>query len=199
MAERGRAQVVFVPTPAGEWALRHYCRGGLFGRVVRDCYAWLGAERTRCFREWRMLARLLELGLPVPTPVAAAWRRTGLCYRADLVTQRIPSAAPLSSRLAQGEAVDWRGIGAMLWRFHEAGACHADLNAHNIMLDAAGQGWLLDFDRGRFRAPGNWRDDNLARLERSLRKIACDPGMPPFSAAGWGMLLAGYAEARRLR
>jgi 3-deoxy-D-manno-octulosonic acid kinase len=199
LAERGRAQVVFVPTPAGEWALRHYRRGGLFGRVVRDRYLWLGAERTRCFREWRMLARLQQLGLPVPGPVAAAWRRAGPCYRADLVTQRIPSAAPLSGRLAQGEAVDWRGVGAMLWRFHQAGACHADLNAHNIMLDAAGKAWLLDFDRGRFRAPGPWREANLARLERSLRKIARDPALPPFSAAGWGMLQAGYAEARRLR
>jgi 3-deoxy-D-manno-octulosonic acid kinase len=199
LAERGRSRVIFVAAPAGEWALRHYRRGGLYGRIVPDSYAWLGVERTRCVREWRMLARLLELGLPVPRPVAAAWRRVGLRYRADLVTQRIPSAVPLSSRLAQGEAVDWRGIGAVLWRFHAAGACHADLNAHNIMLDAAGAAWLLDFDRGRFRTPGAWREANLARLERSLRKIARDAEMPPFSAAGWGMLLAGYAEARRLR
>ena len=139
-----------------------------------------------------------DLGLPVPRPVAAAWRRDGLWYRADLVTQRIPSATPLSSRLAQREEVDWRGIGAMLWSFHAAGACHADLNAHNIMLDAAGALWLLDFDRGRFRDAGSWREKNLARLERSLRKIARDPDAPPFSSAGWGMLLAGYAEARRL-
>ena len=197
-AERGRGQVVFVASPEGEWAVRHYRRGGLFGRMVRDRYLWLGAERTRCHREWRMLARLRELGLPVPRPVAAAWRRDGLWYRADLVTQRIPSATPLSSRLAQREEVDWRGIGAMLWSFHAAGACHADLNAHNIMLDAAGALWLLDFDRGRFRDAGSWREKNLARLERSLRKIARDPDAPPFSSAGWGMLLAGYAEARRL-
>ena len=199
LAERGRGAVVFVPAPEGEWAVRHYRRGGLVGRIVRDRYAWLGAERTRCYREWRMLAALLALDLPVPRPVAAGWRRAGLCYRADLVTQRIASAAPLSSRLARGEAVDWRDIGAMIWRFHAAGACHADLNAHNIMLDAAGSPWLLDFDRGRFRAPGAWREGNLARLERSLRKIASDAEMPPFNADGWGLLLAGYAEARRLR
>jgi 3-deoxy-D-manno-octulosonic acid kinase len=199
LAERGRSEVIFVPGPAGEWAVRHYRRGGLFGRIARDRYFWLGAERTRCYREWRMLYRLRDLGLPVPRPVAAAWRRDGPWYRADLVTQRIPSATPLSSRLGQREDIDWRGIGAMLWRFHAAGACHADLNAHNIMLDAAGAPWLLDFDRGRFRDPGAWREDNLARLERSLRKIARDPAALPFSSAGWGMLLAGYAEARRLR
>lgn len=198
LAERGRTRVVFVEAPGGQWALRHYRRGGLYGRLVPDLYAWRGAERTRCWRELRMLARLCELGLPVPRPVAAAWRRQALWYRADLVTVRIPGARPLSSRLGAGEEVDWAGIGAMVWRFHDAGAHHADLNAHNIMLDQDGAPWLLDFDKARFRPPGSWRDDNLARLQRSLRKIAGEPGAPAFDAAGWEALRTGYAEARRL-
>lgn len=198
-AERGRAPVVFVAAPAGEWAVRHYRRGGLYGRFVPDSYAWLGVERTRCVREWRMLARLHALGLPVPRPVAAAWRRRGLWYRADLVTRRIPGARPLSSRLRAGAAPDWRGIGAMIWRFHDVGAGHADLNAHNIVLDVAGTPWLLDFDKARFRSAGPWRDESLARLERSLRKVAQESGAPPFDAAGWAALLEGYGAARRLR
>lgn len=198
-AERGRTQVVFVAAPGGQWAVRHYRRGGLYGRLVPDLYAFAGAERTRCWREWRMLARLHELGLPVPRPVAAAWQRAGPWYRADLVTVRIPAALPLSSRLLAGEAIDWAGIGAMVWRFHAAGANHADLNAHNILLDAAGAPWLLDFDKARFSPQGFWEQHNLARLQRSLRKIAGEPGAPPFDAAGWDALAAGYAEARRLR
>jgi len=198
-AGRGRGRVLFVDAGAQQWALRHYRRGGLVGRVLKDRYPWLGEARTRSFREWRMLARLHEAGLPVPRPVAAGWRRHGLLYTADLATARIPGAVPLSARLAAGEAVDWQGIGRMLHDFHAAGVCHADLNAHNILLDEVGAAWLLDFDRGRFRAPGGWQERNLARLERSLRKIAAEPGAPPFSAAGWRALLDGYRGASDLR
>lgn len=197
-AGRGRGRVRFVAAATGQWALRHYCRGGLVGRLVTDRYPWLGEESTRSFREWRMLARLHAAGLPVPRPVAAFWRRQGPCYTADLATVRVPDAAPLSARLAAGEPVDWAGIGRMLQDFHAAGACHADLNAHNILLDADGKAWLLDFDRGRLRVPGPWQARNLARLERSLRKIAAEPGAPPFSAAGWEALQSAYGEAQRL-
>ena len=192
-AGRGRGRVVFVAAGADQWALRHYRRGGLVGRVIADLYPWLGEAATRSFREWRMLAQLRSAGLPVPRPVAAGWQRRRSCYTADLATVRIPGAAPLSARLAAGEAVDWRRIGQVLRAFHAAGACHADLNAHNILLDAAGAPWVLDFDRGRLRAPGAWQGRNLARLERSLRKIAAEAGAAGFSEAGWEALLAGYA------
>ena len=142
-----------------------------------------------------MLAHLHAAGLPVPRPVAALWRRHGPCYTADLATVRVPDAAPLSACLAAGEPVDWSGIGRMLRDFHAAGACHADLNAHNLLLDAHGKAWLLDFDRGRLRAPGAWQARNLARLERSLRKISAEPGAPAFSAAGWEALRSAYGEA----
>jgi 3-deoxy-D-manno-octulosonic acid kinase len=198
-AGRGRGQVIFLRAGDAQWALRHYCRGGLAGRVVRDRYAWLGEARSRSWREWRLLAELHSAGLPVPRPVAAGWQRRGPWYRADLLTVRIPGAAPLSARLASGEPVDWEGIGRMLEGFQAAGAWHADLNAHNILLDESGAPWLLDFDRGRIRPPGAWQGRTLARLEHSLRKIACEPGAPGFDAAGWAALRAGYRAAADLR
>lgn len=198
-AGRGRGKVIFVQVGDRHWAVRPYRRGGWIGRLVEDRYPWLGAERSRAFREWRMLAKLHAAGLPVPRPVAAGWRRYGLFYTAELVTLRIPGAAPLSARLAEGKAVNWHAIGRMLADFHALGAFHADLNAHNILLDEDGRAWLLDFDRGRFRAPGGWRQRNLARLERSLRKIAAEPGAPAFDPAGWRALQSGYAEGRDLR
>jgi 3-deoxy-D-manno-octulosonic acid kinase len=196
---RGRGRVVFFTFQGRELALRHYRRGGWAGRLVEDRYLWLGESRTRSFREWRMLDRLRKAGLPVPAPVAAAWRREGAWYRADLVTERVPAAEPLSARLAAGASVDWGRIGRMLQDFHAAGACHADLNAHNILVDAEGAPWLLDFDRGRVRPPGRWQQRNLARLERSLRKIAREAGAPAFSEPGWRSLLEGYRAGRDLR
>jgi len=198
-AGRGRGRVRFVMAGDAQWALRHYRRGGLVGRLVSDRYAWLGAERTRAFREWRLLAHLHAAGLPVPRPVAAGWTREGLFYSADLATVLIPGAMPLSARIAAGADIDWRRIGQVLQDFHAAGAFHADLNAHNILLDAEGEPWLLDFDRGRLRPPGAWQARNLERLRRSLEKIAREPSAPPFSAPAWAELLSSYDARRDLR
>jgi 3-deoxy-D-manno-octulosonic acid kinase len=198
-AGRGRGRAMFVDAGAQQWVLRHYRRGGLMGRIVADRYPWLGEARTRPFREWQMLARLYEAGLPVPRPVAARWQRHGLAYTGDLATLRIAGAVPLSARICAGEPVAWGTIGQVLRAFHDAGACHADLNAHNILLDGSGAPWVLDFDRGQFRARGAWAARNLARLKRSLRKLAAEPGALPFSDADWAALHAGYAEGGDLR
>lgn len=198
-AERGRGNLLFVDAGPRQWAVRHYRRGGMVGRLLVDRFFWCGEALTRSFREWRMLARLHDAGMPVPRPVAAGWQRRGLAYVADLATERIPGAIPLSARIAAGAAVDWRAIGEVIRKFHDAGACHADLNAHNVLLDAAGKVWLLDFDRGRFRAPGPWQRESLDRLNRSLRKIAAAGVGSSFDSAGWVDLLAGYAAGRDLR
>ncbi len=86
----------------------------------------------------------------------------------------------------------WRAVGAAVARLHRHGVDHADLNAHNILLDAAGTVSVIDFDRGQLRAPGAWTSRNLARLKHSLQKIAA--AMPPdrFTPASWAELLAGY-------
>ena len=42
------------------WVLRRYLRGGMAARFARDRYLWLGEERTRSFRELRLLAELLR-------------------------------------------------------------------------------------------------------------------------------------------
>lgn len=191
-AGRGRAGITFVCAGEHEWALRHYWRGGMAASASPDRYLWLGEARTRSFREWRFLASLHALGLPVPRPVAAGWQRRGLVYRADLATLRLPATEPLSARLRALEPVPWDAIGRTVRRFHDAGACHADLNAHNILLGDGGGVYLLDFDRGRMRRPGSWQEANLARLERSLRKVAAEPGSPPFHARGWEALAAAY-------
>lgn len=169
----GRGAAWFVHGPFGEGVLRHYRRGGVVARLVSDRYLYLGERRVRSFHEFRLLARLRELGLPVPAPLAAACWRAGPWYRAALLVERIPGTASLAQRLAAGvDAPDWEGVGRLLARFHRAGVRHADLNAHNILVDAHGRHYLIDFDRGRLRRPEpHWRESNLARLWRSLRKL----------------------------
>lgn len=192
----GRGAVILVRHEKEEWVLRHYQRGGLARRMSADRYVWHGEDRTRSFREWRLLARLHEDGLPVPRPIAACYARSGATYTADIITRRIPGALPLSAHLLERAMPDggWRRVGACIRRFHDAGVYHADLNAHNILLDGDGRPWLLDFDKGAFRRPGGWRRRNLGRLLRSLRKISMENAATQFAPANWDSLLAGYGH-----
>ncbi|MBD8898204.1 3-deoxy-D-manno-octulosonic acid kinase [Rhodanobacter sp. DHG33] len=191
----GRGGVQIIATPAGECVLRHYRRGGVVAKLMGDRYLWRGADATRCFAEFRLLAEIARLGLPGPAPVAAHYRRHGLFYRADLVTRRIADARTLAECLAAGrlDAELAREVGALVARFHRAGIWHADLNAHNVLV-ATAELYLIDFDRGRVREPAEaWRLANLARLHRSLVKLgAAAHGEQAFRATVWTPLIEAY-------
>jgi 3-deoxy-D-manno-octulosonic acid kinase len=190
----GRGAAWYVTSADRSWVLRHYRRGGLLARLSHDRYLWTGERRVRAFREFRLLAELAERGLPVPKPIAARYQRVGMSYRCDLIMQRIADASPLSSILAAGVLSDasWRAIGATIACLHRHRVDHADLNAHNILLDRRGAVSVIDFDRGRVRERGAWTSRNLRRLRRSLAKVSRQ--LPPdrFSAVAWGCLLSGY-------
>jgi 3-deoxy-D-manno-octulosonic acid kinase len=194
LAAAGRGGTWFLGAAAGPWVLRHYRRGGFIAHLSADRYCWAGESRVRAFAEYRLLAHLIERGLPVPRPIGARYQRAGLCYRCDLITARIEGAAALSAALAAGALREeaWRAIGEAIARLHRAGVDHADLNAHNILIDGHGAVSLIDFDRGRIRGAGPWRHRNLRRLHRSLEKITRD--LPPgrFYPDAWACLLAGY-------
>jgi len=196
-ASGGRGAAWFIASGAHQWALRHYRRGGYIARISQDRYIWTGEVRVRAFAEWRLLADLTRRGLPVPQPVAARYRRSAFCYRCDLITRRIPDAAPLSAVLSRETMREsaWRAVGATVARLHRAGVDHADLNAHNILLDSRGGVSVIDFDRGRLRGDGPWRARNLRRLRRSLDKISRALPQDRFSDAAWSWLLAGYRSA----
>jgi 3-deoxy-D-manno-octulosonic acid kinase len=190
----GRGSAWFVGSAAQPFVLRHYRRGGFIARLSQDGYWWAGEDRVRAFAEWRLLDYLAQRGLCVPKPVAAFYRRTGMTYRCDLITRRIADAQSLSEVLAQGSLPEgtWRVIGAAIARLHSHGVDHADLNAHNVLVDGNQGISVIDFDRGRLRTPGRWASRNLQRLERSLAKISLS--LPPdrFTPADWKQLLAGY-------
>jgi 3-deoxy-D-manno-octulosonic acid kinase len=142
------------------------------------------------------------MGLPVPRPAAARYRRVAaLFYTADLLTVCEPGIRSLSDRLVDSPASEdfWREAGKSIYRFHEAGACHSDLNAYNVQVDAADRIFLLDFDRGRLLPPGAWRQRNLARLYRSLNKIRKLEPRIAFSETSWRQLIQGYSSAARFR
>jgi 3-deoxy-D-manno-octulosonic acid kinase len=193
-AGRNGAALVFEQR-GRRYVLRHYRRGGLAARLSHDDYLWLGESRARPVRELRLLLQLHAAGLPVPRPVAARYEQSGIAYRADLITEELPDTQNLAQRLAAGELglTGWQAIGRCIRRFHDHGLCHADLNAHNILLRGDAEVFLVDFDRSRLRSkPGMWRDANLARLRRSLDALEDTRRERRCGDAEWQCLLAAW-------
>lgn len=191
--QRGRGGVRFLQLPFADAVLRCYRRGGMAARLSEDWYFWRGQNATRPFREFRLTAQLFDDGLPVPRPLAARYLRSSLGYRAALITERIAKAETLANRLAAGDCIDWAGVGRVIARFHRRGLWHADLNAHNVMIDDDGVIWLIDMDRGALRSSGStWARGNLDRLQRSLLKLGVQQRVEGFSTTAWPQLLAAY-------
>ena len=173
VGDGGRGGAWFIDMgEGGDAVLRHYLRGGLVANLSRDAHLWRGIARVRSFAEYRLLRVLRARKLPVPMAYAAWYRREGLSYRAAILMQRLPGVRSLAELASTGEA-SMAAAGALVARFHRQGLDHADLNAHNLLFDDQGRGWMIDFDRSRLRIPATgWREANLARLQRSLHKRA---------------------------
>ena len=166
---RGRAAAQFVNSSDGQrYVLRHYRRGGLLAHLS---------------------------GLPVPAPIAARYHQRGSSYTGDIITERLPVVGSLAECLRTGAlaTLTWVGIGRCIRRFHDLGVCHADLNAHNVLLSEESV-YLIDFDRCQLRAPGLWRDANLVRLRRSLEKVTWALPAERFGESDWYALLDGYRQ-----
>jgi 3-deoxy-D-manno-octulosonic acid kinase len=195
----GRGNTMFVGNVPRQFVLRHYMRGGLLGKVIKDTYIFSGEDLTRSFIEWRLLDKLAANNMNVPRPAAARFCRRGTFYTADLITVRIPGVVSLSEYIA-AESRDeafWQSVGAAIWKFHHAGVYHADMNAYNVQVDQDGDIWMLDFDKGALKAPGPWQQETLSRLHRSLKKVlSLDPKLH-FSGRNWEQLLEGYFNASR--
>jgi len=199
LGSMGRGNTMYVGNVPRQFVLRHFMRGGMVGKLVRDAYLWTGADKTRSFMEWRMLAKMAEAGLRVPRPAAARYRRNGIVYTADLITVRIPNVRPLSVCIGESEQDEqfWNSVGESIHGFHAAGVYHADMNAHNLQIDDRGHLWMLDLDRGRLLQAGPWQQKTLARLHRSLEKIKALHPNVHYSAENWEQFLQGYFEASR--
>lgn len=195
----GRGNTMFVGNIPRQFVLRHYIRGGLIGKVVKDLYVWTGADSSRPFREWRMLAKMSDNGLRVPRPAAARYVHCGPFYRADLITVRVPNVHALSTWIHEkvGGEKFWVDLGAAIYEFHSHGVYHADMNAYNLQIDSRGKLWMLDFDKGKLLPPGSWQQQTLSRLHRSLQKLKSQDPKLHYDEQCWEFLLEGYFAASR--
>jgi 3-deoxy-D-manno-octulosonic acid kinase len=175
VAHGGRQAAWFVSGDFGTAVLRHYKRGGLMARISTSHYVWTGAQTTRSYAEFDLLHFMHDAGLPVPRPLAAAYWRRGLTYRAAIMIERLHDVQTLAHVLDEGHQ---QSVAEALFSMHEAGVWHADLNAYNVLVDRGGKAWLIDFDKGRRHdvLSDELRYANLLRLRRSLVKVAGEKG-----------------------
>ncbi|UQA49560.1 3-deoxy-D-manno-octulosonic acid kinase [Vibrio sp. ED002] len=168
----GRGTTWFVQLDSMQAALRHYRRGGLFGKLVKDQYWFSGWEQTRSAQELNLLQILIGAGVNVPRPIAARAVKTGLIYQADLLSERIPNARDLVSILQEKPLPElmYQKIGQEIAKMHKANVNHTDLNIHNILIDDQDKVWIIDFDKCCQQSDGDWKQSNLDRLKRSFLK-----------------------------
>ena len=185
-AMTGRGRVYSVRAPAGgpdrraRWVVRHYFRGGLVARWLTDRYVAGGVPRP--IREAEASTAARARGIPTPAVVAGAVYPSGIFYRADIVTEQIPSASDLADVLFGDNPVGFEAeaalsaAGRLVRTLEREGLLHADLNAKNIVIHGEAEGpsaFLVDLDQCCARGIGVPAPalPMRRRLVRSLRKF----------------------------
>ncbi|RRN04722.1 3-deoxy-D-manno-octulosonic acid kinase [Bibersteinia trehalosi] len=174
--------------------LRHYYRGGLFGKFVKDRYLFKTLNKTRALQEFDLLTQMRAWNLPVPRPIAVKIQRSPLCYQADILLEKIADTQDLSQLLQLQPLTneDYQQIGQLIRQLHDHQVHHSDLNIHNILREKeSGKFWLIDFDKCQIQAGQEWKQANLARLLRSFNKEQ-ERLHIYFNSENWQALEQGY-------
>jgi 3-deoxy-D-manno-octulosonic acid kinase len=188
----GRGQALRFSFGGRECFLRHYLRGGLWGRIAGDRFASFMPHAHRAFDEFRMLASMRSEGLPVPEAVAA--RERGLIFiRQDIVVGGI-DAEDLSRVIAIRELSkdELSALGETIGRFFDAGVMHTDLNIRNILLSKDGRFYIIDFDKCFRKTMGDAeRRSVLSRLRRSfLKEIRVTNGRAHYNDTDFALIVS---------
>jgi 3-deoxy-D-manno-octulosonic-acid transferase len=198
----GRGQALKVKIDGIVGVLRHYKRGGLIAKFRADTYPGASTNMSRAMQEFSLLREMRSVGLSVPEPLAAryvrvrTWLGRFSTYRADILVEWLANTQNLAQKLDHGRlsVATWLSIGQAIAQLHAYGIDHTDLNCHNILIGDDDHVWLVDFDKCSRRSDGKWKDANLRRLLRSLRKEHLRrPGFC-WVEQDWVYLIEGYSN-----
>lgn len=156
----------------GPVAIKQYRRGGMMRHFINRRYLKFG--KTRAQREFELLQIVAALGLNVPEPVAYA-HRGRLFYLAWLVTREIQHPLSLVHLSLQDEKKAGTAMESVVEQISaliQNDILHVDLHPGNVVIDAAGKVYLLDFDKGIFYHGNKQKLSNryLIRWQRAVRK-----------------------------
>lgn len=170
----GRGQTLLYETDGLEVVMRHFRRGGLLGRILKDGFFVFEPHAHRAFDEFRLLEEMRSQGLPVPEPLLAREKNIGGMIVQDILISRI-HARDLSFVLRERSLskTELLRLGSVIKAFFDGGIEHTDLNIRNILLDDEGRFFIIDFDKCFKSHPDAARRRGIVdRLHRSFLKEA---------------------------
>ena len=156
----------------GPVAIKSYSRGGWIRFLIKQRYLKLG--KTRAQIEFELLQVVRNLGINAPEPVAYAHRGC-VFYQAWLVSRAIKHPLSLALLSLKDEKKTRQAMESVIGQISmliQNGILHVDLHPGNIVVDAAGQIFIVDFDKGQIHH-GNrkkLRDRYLTRWQRAVTK-----------------------------
>jgi len=134
----------------GPVIVKHYRRGGLFGRFVKRTYLRCG--NTRCQAEYSQLENARRIGINTPEPIAYAYKGH-IFYQAWLITREIPnplSLANLSIMDAERTVTAQKKLIGQMALLIDNNIYHTDLHPGNVLVDSKNRIFIIDFDKAHF-------------------------------------------------
>ena len=156
----------------GSIVVKYFTRGGLIYRLMKHRYLRFG--KTRGQKEFELLQKVRDLGINAPAPIAHAYRGF-LLYRAWLVTREIRKATSMARLSLEDEEKAREAMKSTIDQISlliQNGILHVDMHPGNVAVDAGGQVYLLDFDKGRnyHGNSANLADRYITRWQRAVVK-----------------------------
>lgn len=162
----------------GSVVIKPYFRGGLLRHVNKRTY--LGIGKPRSVAEFEMLEHVRSLGVYAPEPVAYAVKGR-LFYHAWLVTAHIQDAVSLSELSLINAAAAKKAISSVARQVGilvSGGIHHVDLHPGNVLVDAQGTAWFIDFDRAKTGIQNGQK--LFKRYVKRWKRAADKYGLPGF-------------------
>lgn len=169
----GRSSVEAVTlSNIGPVIIKYYTRGGILRYINKKWYLNLGNHRCRLEYEWMVKAR--SLGILTPEPVAYAYQGYWF-YRGWLITREIcghQTLADLSLKDASRTERALEKLTALIDLLIDNRILHVDLHPGNVLVNEAGEVYLIDFDKSRAYLGGKdrLRDRYINRWSRAIVK-----------------------------
>ena len=179
LTKGGRGKTILFKKDGFDLILRHYKRGGLFGKLVKDSFFTFESYCNRSFDEFKLLNYMLSVNLPVPKPVIAREIKEGIKLKQDIVVERLKGFVDLSEVISKRELTETElaNIGKTIKQFFDKDILHTDLNIRNILINDNAEVYIIDFDKC-FNKKLDVKDriDVVSRLHRSFRKEVTKKG-----------------------